>query len=603
MLVSAPLRKTNALGVIIRNNTAPPSGRIREISAVHGNTPLLGKGLLKLLAWMSEYYIASAGLILKQAFPKELFTRTKPKKTAVKPASVELELNPVPECDIADIHTSMAQNKYQTFLVRPTSALHEYSYAAALLRTSRNVIVMLPEITQADSFYHAVRKDLGDRVCLMHSDMSAGRRSKNIDDIISGRCDIVIGTRVSLFAPLKQVSLIVVIHEHSGSFKVEEGVRINIRDCAVMRGFFEKVPVVLTSAAPSLDSWYNAVSGKYRLIRLNENARLPRIKVVNMRFAVKARPYLSQTVVDGAKRYTQQEKRVMFVINRRGHSTMLHCAECGSIEKCTVCGIPMVLHKESTSILCHYCGKTRPVPEFCQRCKSPDIELLGAGTQKIEEDIAAIIGIKPVRFDSDMAKKKSEIKALVEEAALNSSQIIVGTKMMTKRISRLQAFFMAAILNIDTSLSVPDFRAREKAFQDIMAVRDLVQPEGEVIIQTRLPQDPLFRHCKDNNYPAFAAEELSIRKELDFPPYTRLLNILISGNQQLPEKIVNIIRESAEDIEILGPSEIATRKGAVEYSVLLKHHDRKVLHAAAGAALNASRNAKESIVRVDVDPY
>jgi primosomal protein N' (replication factor Y) len=432
--------------------------------------------------------------------------------------------------------------------------------------------------------------------------MPAGKRSVTIDGIISGRHDIVIGTRTALLAPLKKLSFMMVLHEHSSSYKIEEGVRFNTRDVAVMRGFIEKIPVMLTSPVPSIDSWFNAQSGKYRPLALEPTVQRPKIKIVDMRFSKKVKPYLSKALVDAAKKYLQKAERIMFVINRRGHSTMLLCAECGSTEKCTACGIPLVLHKDRNLVRCHYCGKSRSVPESCSTCKSPNLSLLGAGTQKIEEDMRELFGMEPLRFDSDRAKRKTAIRQLVDEAALDASKIMVGTKMMTKRIGPSGSFSLAGMLTIDSSLNTPDFRAREKTYREITDLLDLVGPRGEIIIQTRFPQDPLFKCIRDNDYETFAREELTVRKAMNFPPYSRLLNILVSGNAPASEKILKIVHEAAQYIEVLGPMEKKTKKGAIESSLLLKSRDRKALHAAARSVLETFRNAKDIEIRIDVDP-
>jgi primosomal protein N' (replication factor Y) len=369
-----------------------------------------------------------------------------------------------------------------------------------------------------------------------------------------------------------------------------------------MRGFIEKIPVILTSTAPSFESWFNAQTGKYRLITLEPTAQRPKIKIVDMRFDRKVKPYLSRAVVDTARKYIHKAERVMFVINRRGHSTMLHCAECGATMKCPDCGIPLVLHKDRNLLQCHYCGRSLSVPEFCSVCKSTNLSLLGAGTQKIEEDIRELFGMGALRFDSDRARRKTEIRALVEDAASEATRIMVGTKMMTKRIGGSGGFSMAGVLNIDSSLNIPDFRAREKTYREIIDLLDLIVPQGEVLIQTRFPQEPLFRLIRDNDYETFAREELAMRKALSFPPYSRLLNILVYGNAQASEKILKVIHESTQDIEVLGPLEKKTKKGVMESSILLKSRDRRALHAAARSVLEAFRHLKNVEVRIDVDP-
>lgn len=602
MIVSAPLKKSTAMGIIYQINTAPPAGRLKDIAQIHGNTPVFSTAVLKLIKWMSEYYIAPEGLVLKQSFPKEIFTKTKRRKSE-EPFPAELPaLIDLPEDDLTELQSAVSQKHYQTSLLHTPSVIHEYSVAASMLRSHSNVIVLFPEISQAELFYQAIRNEHGERVCILHSDMAAGRRSESIDGIISGRHDIIIGTRIALFAPVIEVSLIMVIHEHSSSYKLEEGIRFNVRDIAVMRGFLEKIPIMLMSPSPSMDSWFNAQSGKYNLIRLQTNALTPVVRIADLRFGKKRGAYLSTQVIDKARRALQKSGRILFIINRRGHSTFLLCADCGNTESCPDCCIPLVLHKDRNLLECHYCAKTLEVPDICSKCSSPNIEQLGAGTQRIEEDLRDLFNIEPLRFDSDSAGKKTEIQRLLKSIVTDESPIIVGTKMLTKRLNPNGSFSLAALLNIDSSLNVPDFRAREKAYQEIISVRDLVAAKGEVIVQTRFPQDPLFRHLRDGNYDAFAAEELAMRAALNFPPYSKLLNILAYGNADIAMKILKIISESAEPVEILGPTEKKTKKG-IEYSFLLKHVERKVLHAAARAVIKRFKNSKGIEIRIDADPY
>ena len=602
MLVSAPLKKSMATGLIYRINTAPPAGRLKDIAEIHGSMPVYNAATLKLVAWMSEYFLAPEGLVLKQSFPKEIFAKTK-RRRSEEPLSAEMAtLIDLPDADLSGLQAAIGQKLYRTTLLFAPSVIHEYSAAASILRSRSSVIVLFPEIAQAELFYQAIRAGHGERACILHSDMAAGRRSESIDSIIAGKHDIIIGTRMALFAPVRNLSLIVVIDEHSSSHKSEEGIRLNVRDTAVMRGYLEGIPVLLMSPAPSMDSWFNAQSGKYNLIRLKTATPTPAIKIADLRFGKKRRSYLSDTVIDRARRVLQKNGRILFIINRRGHSTFLLCADCNNTAACPDCGIPLVLHKDRNLLACHYCAKTLAVPDVCSKCSSPNIEQLGAGTQRIEEDLKELFNREPLRFDSDSAGKKTEIEGLLKDIATDEHQIIVSTKLLTKRLNPNGAFSLAAVLNVDSSLNIPDFRAREKTYQEITSVRDLVTARGEVIIQTRLPQDSMFRHLRENNYDAFAAEELAMRAALQFPPYSKMLNILAYGNADLAERIVKIIRESKEPVEILGPTEKKMKKG-IEHSFLLKHPERKVLHAAARAVINRFRNAKDVEIRIDADPY
>ena len=281
---------------------------------------------------------------------------------------------------------------------------------------------------------------------------------------------------------------------------------------------------------------------------------------------------------------------------------MLHCAECGNTERCAGCGIPLVLHRDGNTMQCHYCSSSMAVPETCNKCRSPRLELLGAGTQKIEEDMRELFGVGTVRFDSDKITRKTTERDMLAHASKDVTRMLVGTKILTRILGGTAQFGLAAILNPDISLNKPDFRAREKAFQEIVAVRDLVRPSGEMLLQTRLPHDPLFKYLRDDDFQAFAAEELSLRKALHFPPYSKMMDIVISGNGILSEKAVQVITLSSREIEILGPTERMTKKGRTEYSILMKHPKRKVLHAAARLLLEKIGHIKDAEIRIDVDP-
>ncbi|NJD55738.1 MAG: primosomal protein N' [Nitrospirae bacterium] len=602
MLVSAPIKKSISTGIILTKNVTPPGIRVKEIAGVHGERPLFSRTMIRLLIWMSEYYLATAGLILKQAVPNEMLIPVTSRRSADEFRAEPYDLLSIPGPHLEISTRSLGAHSYQTMLLHAASSLHEISLAASLVRTTDNVLVLFPEITAANRFFNTIR-DLGSRTCILHSDMSAGRRSDALQGIISGMHDIVIGTRTALFAPMMRPKLIIIMHEQSGSYKLEDGIRFNARDCAIMRGFLEKIPVMLTSAAPSMESWANAASGKYRLIDVREGITVPKARTIDMRFTKKARPYLSNAVIDTAKRSMKKNEKVLLLINRRGHSTMLHCAECGNTERCDSCSIPLVLHKDGNFLQCHYCGNKVLIAETCGKCHSPRLELLGAGTQKIEEDIRELFGVETVRFDSDKAVRKTEVRAMLARASDAATEIVVGTKILHRVLGGVARFGMAAMLNPDASLNVPDFRAREKAFHEIVAIRDLVHSSGEMLLQTRFSRDPFFKHIRDNDFASFASEELSLRKELRFPPYAKMMDITVSGNAGIADKAAHLLSLFSKEIDILGPSERRTKKGNIEYSILIRHSQRKILQNAARVVLEKIGQTKGVEIRIDVDPY
>jgi primosomal protein N' (replication factor Y) len=432
--------------------------------------------------------------------------------------------------------------------------------------------------------------------------LSGGKRSEAIERILSGSSDIVLGTRSAVFTPLKHISFIAVLHEHSSSYKQEDGLRYHGRDVAVMRAYLERVPILLSSICPSFESLFNCRRGKYKLLESEAGTKKPRIRIIDMRHEKLLKPYLSRKVIDAATRYLRGDNKVMFVINRRGYSTLLQCSDCNYIEECPVCKVPLVFHKQDMLVKCHFCGYRAKVSESCSRCKGHNIELLGAGTQRVQEDIEKFLGIKTLRFDSDTSRKRSEIESMVGAAHSDDMRIIVGTKIMTRRLGTNGGFSMAAILNTDLFLNIPDFRSMEKTYQEIMSIGDRIMTLGEIFIQTRMPRNYLFQCIKNYDHRTFFREELSRRKSLHYPPYSRLLLMRFISKKDLSGELSDIQKRNNKEVEILGPSLLKNKQGKYEFKLLLKSSVRGALHAAAKTFLEVYRESKEVTIKIDVDP-
>lgn len=606
MLVSAPLKNKLSRGIILNKSSNPAPANIKNISDIYGEAPMLEAPLLKLLNWMSDYYIANKGIVLKNILPKEAFKKVKsrgsrkPEKTKEK----DFDLLDVDENILSRIKGSAMRKEYRTFLLHAPTSVYEISSLIKLLQAypQRQAIILVPEITHINHMVPFVREVAGERLCIMHSGLSGGQRSDALEKIISGKCTVVLGTRTAIFVPLKDVSLILVMQEHSSSYKSEEGLRYNGRDIAVMRGYLEKATVVLSSICPSIESFYNATRNKYTLLRPDAVIQKPRIKIVNMYHEKQPGPNLSKTVIDASISSIKKHERIMLVINRRGYS-MLMCRECNYTETCDKCGIPLVFHNDDKSIRCHYCGFKSPSPDKCKRCGSFNVELTGAGIQRVEENIKKLLNIEPVRLDSDKIKKKARLEDL--SGIIKGETTIIGTKLLTKRLHSAGEFGMAAVLNADIYLNLPDFRSAEKAYQEISVISDKIKPDGRLFIQTRMPQNYLFKFIKNYDYPAFCEEELSRRKAISYPPYSKLALITFKGRDYNDNKVKDAVKRLVaenEDLEILGPSLSSTRKGQKEYSLLLKTTSKKKLHSSAKEFLKMLEGSKNLKVSIAIDP-
>ena len=664
MIVSAPLRNRITKGIVLGKPPGSLPGEMKYIYELHGDAAILSEKMIDLLKWMSEYYVADQGLVLKNILPKEAFTKVKRGKAKI-PPSLPVPCNRKvsgvilkrgwPDGVINGIHLgndmatgiidSIKSGAYKTFLLHAPSSSFEYTFLIKVLAETKNAILLVPEISVINSLYPVLNEKFGERICLFHSDLSRGERSEAIERILSGRSDIVLGTRSAVFAPMKQVSFIAVIGEHSSSYKQESRPCYSGRDVAVMRGYLERAVVLLSSISPSIDSFFNCKAGKYKLLRPPDDIKKPRIRLIDMKYEKRVKPYLSKKVIDAAVNYLKNNKKVMFVANRRGYSTLLRCGDCTYIEECPHCRIPLIFHKQDMSLKCHYCGYTlSQVPERCDRCKGFNLKLSGAGVQKVQEDIEELTGIKPLRLDSDRTRKKSELERLIECISADENRILVGTKLMTRRLGVINKFSMAAVLNADLFLSIPDFRSAEKAYQEILSVADRIQPDGEIFIQTWMPQEYLYKCLKNYNYDSFFKEELGRRKSLAYPPYSRLLLMKFISKRDISSELSEIIRKSqlietqertviirtnppaphsekgrpgrifrkgegdlhvkrtAHEMEILGPYISTLREGKNEYRLLLKSSMREKLHVTAKYLIEAFKDSKDLEIRVDVDP-
>lgn len=619
VIVSAPIKKKIAKGVIIRTSTEAPPGTIKDIERIHTDLPKLNNTMINLLKWMSEYYLTEKGIVLKNIIPKEVFTKVKQRKNNSERGYGEVKewlghsLNNINNKIISILIDSIKKESYRTFLLHAPSSIYEHSFVIKVLLNINNAIILIPEVSQVDYFYNLLYRYFGDRVSVFHSGLSKGRRTEEIQKIISGISDIIIGTRSAIFAPIKNVSFIAVLQEHSSSYKQKGRLCYSGRDVAVMRGFLEKSTVLLSSITPSVESFYNSKIGKYTLIRPDERMRKTRVRILDMKHEKLLRPYLSKTVIDASKRYIQKNKKVMFLINRRGYSTLIQCSECNYIEECPRCKIPLIFHKQDASLKCHYCGYISSVSEMCSRCKGYHLELHGAGTQRVQEDIESLIRIKTLRVDSDISRKKSEMKGLIDTSYRDDFRIIIGTKLITGRL-RLQSdqgtgkFSMAAILNTDLFMNLPDFRSTEKLYHDISSIMDKIEPQGEVFIQTNIPSHYIYKCIKKHDYNSFIKEELIRRKPLNYPPYSKLLLMKFISKKDISMKMSEIINKKMDikriddKVEILGPSISKNTKGWFEHKLLMKSSVRGTLHTIANDIIEMFKYSKDLKIKVDVDP-
>ena len=396
---------------------------------------------------------------------------------------------------------------------------------AAVLALGRQALVLIPEIALTPQLeQHFRRRVPGRRFATLHSGLGEKERAENW--LAAPECDVLLGTRLSVFAPLPRLGLIVVDEEHDSSFKQQDGLRYSARDVAIARGKQARVPVVLGSATPSLESYAQALSGRYQLIELKQRAisaaQLPEIELVDLKhipldngLTRPALQALSETLARG-------EQSLVF-LNRRGYAPALYCPSCAWVSPCPRCSARLVLHRTSHRLKCHHCGFETRIPPACPSCGNPDLKPLGQGTQRLEETLGAFLPAARIRrIDRDTMRPRAWAE-LGEAVHGGEVDILVGTQMLAKGHD-FPNMTLALILDTDGALYSPDFRATERLFAQLMQVAGRAgraDKPGRVLIQTAFPDHPLFRYLQRHDYAGYARELLAERRQLDLPPYTR----------------------------------------------------------------------------------
>lgn len=423
-----------------------------------------------------------------------------------------------------------AFGKFQPFLLYGITGSGKtevyFDVMAKVLAQGRQVLFLLPEINLTPQLLKRVENRFADiPTAVLHSQMAAGRRTQDYLRAMLGQAKLVIGTRLAVFTPLPDVGLIVVDEEHDGSFKQDNELRYHARDLAVWRAKQSGCPIVLGSATPSLESWYKAQSGAYRLLQLTErahaSAQLPQVEILNVG-RLKLDNGFSPQALQLLKQNFEAGGMSLVYLNRRGFAPALFCGDCGHTFGCPNCSAKMVLHQRARQLRCHHCDHREPIPYKCPDCGNQDLTAVGHGTQRVEETLRAFLPKATiVRVDRDSTAHKNDWADLYRRIADNEIDILVGTQMLAKGhdFARLN---LVIVLNADGSLYSADFRAPERLFAELMQVSGRAgraDKPGKVLIQTQLPEHPVFAAVKAQDYAVFAENELNERQMFTMPPF------------------------------------------------------------------------------------
>ena len=491
--------------------------------------------------------------------------------------------------------------------------------AARALEAGRQVLMLVPEIALTPQLESRVAGRFpAANVVSLHSALAEGARSRGFVQALEGRADIVLGTRLSVFAPLPRLGLILVDEEHDASYKQQEGVRYSARDIAIWRARQRGVPVVLGSATPSLESWQHVREGRYRGLRLTARAiatALPvvrRIDTRRMRLDEGLSPALQSAI---AARLDRGEQSLVF-LNRRGYAPVLSCPSCGWVSQCPHCSANLVVHLADRRLRCHHCGCDNGIPHACPVCGNQDVQPFGRGTQRIEARLAELFpAARVLRVDRDSARTRAQWESLLARIASGDADILVGTQMMAKGHD-FPKLTLVGVVGADASLHAADFRAPERLFQQLMQVggrAGRAHLPGEVLIQTEYPDHPLYRCLVRHDFDAFAASALDERRQAGFPPFT--FQAMLRADAPALDDAMKFLAHAKRLAQDSAPEGLRvfdavpmrlTRLARRERAQLLVEADaRGVLQAFVGGwmrMLRAQRVGRELRWQLDVDP-
>ncbi|MGJ5712151.1 primosomal protein N' [Staphylococcus auricularis] len=498
------------------------------------------------------------------------------------------------------ITESINEHKQQTFLLHGVTGSGKTEvYLQTIdvaLSYNRQAMMLVPEIALTPQMGLRFKQRFGDDVAVLHSGLSRGERYDEWQKIRDGRARVSVGARSSVFAPFKDLGMIIIDEEHEASYKQEDTPRYHARDIAQWRSEYHQCPLVLGSATPSLESYARADKRVYHLLslphRVNQQA-MPSINIIDMReeLANGNRSMFSNDLYDAIQDRLDKKEQIVLFLNRRGYATFMLCRDCGHVPQCPNCDISLTYHKSSDTLKCHYCGYETTPPNQCPNCESEHIRQVGTGTQRVEELLQhQFPEANIIRMDVDTTSRKGAHEKLLNDFGEGKGDILLGTQMIAKGLD-FPNITLVGVLNADTMLNLPDFRASERTYQLLTQVSGRAgrhEKEGQVIIQTYNPEHYAVQDVKENDYVAFYRKEMQYRQMGKYPPYFYLINFTISHKEM--KKVMEaskhihqvLLQHLSEQALVLGPSPAALSRINNEYrfQILIKYKREPALHEA-----------------------
>ncbi|MFC1655905.1 primosomal protein N' [Patescibacteria group bacterium] len=543
--VKVPLRNSFIEGIVIEKNNDNPTYPTKDIKEVIYDHPILQTWQIKLARWISDYYKCSLQKVLQLFLPPKFYSDDKVEKyfeesnknteikekfslTAAQKEALDKIIKTKKTCSLLHGVTSSGKTEIYLHLVEK------------YLEEGKQSILVVPEISLTPQMVQYFERIFGDKVAILHSRLTEKQRSLEWLKIFLKETPIIIGPRSAIFAPVKNPGLIILDEEHEFSYKQEQSPRYHSLSVIEKMSELIDIKVILGSATPSVSSYYKALQNEYELVEINERigeAKLPPVSLVDLREEFKKQNYsvLSELLQEKLAATLHAKKQAILFLNKRGSASAMVCRECGYMEKCNSCDVPMTYHKYSpqmlskkSSLICHHCGDIKQIPIQCPECKGVSIKYVGAGTQRVEEEVKAMFpNARVARVDRDTIAKRGSFEKIYEKLKKGEIDILVGTQMIGKGLHFPNVNLVGVIL-ADIGLHFPDFRSSERTFQLLTQVAGRAgraQTPGEVVIQTYMPENYAIDFARNHDYKHFYDYEIKERSQFNYPPFSRLIKL------------------------------------------------------------------------------
>ncbi len=605
------------MGYVVEVLQQKPNFKCKEIKEFCDDSPIFDHKTLELAQWLSEYYLCSLGEALAVCIPKA--TQEKPLPLKKIQYLDYLPLNQEQKEAVDCITRSIHQQQFYPYLlfgVTGSGKTEVYKYLAQeAVKLGRQALVLVPEIALTPQTIRRFQSSFGDKIAVLHSKLNPKERYANWKLIHRGEVDIILGARSAVFSPNKRLGIIIIDEEHEQTYKSGDTPRYHARQVAYKIAKLKGIPLVLGSATPSLETLYHSEQKSITLLPLVERHSTHQkqdIVLVDMT-KEKSKSFISRILFDKIANCLCRKEQIMIFLNKRGYSPLLICTSCGHTLKCPHCDISLTYHQDKKQMLCHYCGHAHPIITFCPSCDSKHVSLKGYGTERIEEELKeSFVSARISRMDMDSTRKKGAHERILNDFKDGSIDILIGTQMIAKGLHFPNVTLVGVVL-ADLSLHIPDFRSSERTFSLLTQISGRAgrgEKQGDVVIQTYLPDNYVIQSAQSQDYYAFYQRELEERRKFAYPPFSRLIKLLVRGKNE--DKVIletnnlfRLIRSSlTKSIDILGPAPAPLSKinNNYRWQMILKGDQIKPLQSIARLAQESFSKEKSLYLEIDVDP-